>query len=218
MLALSWTYSNSHRLTKWYGHVDYYGKYVIGQWFALDAETGTEFWSRKFLDQQPFVTAPDVIVAYETRSDGPWTAGFGIYGIDAQTGQLLWTNHRHRLWQEFLRCFDFIPDSPTNFATSQSSLMISMSSLHPAAASTFAPVGLVRHPPYIGNTITKDQLQLKYSTTTSHLDWMATRSSFKVLVTILGFSARSSRSRPLAVRCKRSLSVCGWQLLLLPLS
>lgn len=109
MLEPQWTYSNSRRLTQWYGHVDYYGQYVIGQWFVLDAKTGTEYWSRTFGRPNTVCDcAHDVIVAYETRSDGPWTFGFGIYGIDAQTGQLLWTNHGRGLWGKLLRCADYV--------------------------------------------------------------------------------------------------------------
>jgi hypothetical protein len=56
-----------------------------------------------------------VIVASETRSDGPWTAGFGIYGIDSQTGKLLWTNHGRGLWGKLLRCFDYVPGFTNEF-------------------------------------------------------------------------------------------------------
>ena len=116
MLEPQWTYSNSRRLTKWYGHVDYYGQYVIGQWFALDAQTGAEHWSRTFYRPTTVCDcAHDVIVASETRSDGPWTAGFGIYGIDAQTGQLLWANHGRGLWGKLLRCLDYVPGFTNEF-------------------------------------------------------------------------------------------------------
>lgn len=116
MLEPRWTYSNPRGLTKWYGHVDYYGRYVIGQWFALDADTGTEYWSHGFLRPTTVCgCAHDVIVACETRSDGPWTAGFGIYGIDARTGRLLWINHARGLWGKLLRCFDYVPGFTNEF-------------------------------------------------------------------------------------------------------
>jgi hypothetical protein len=119
MLELQWTYSNSHRLIKWYGHVNYYGNYVIGQWFVLDAETGREYWSRKFYRPTSICDCTnDVIVAYETRSDGPWTACFGIYGINAKTGRLLWTNHARGLWGKLLRCFDYVPGFTNEFRDS----------------------------------------------------------------------------------------------------
>jgi hypothetical protein len=116
MLKPRWTYSNPRGLTKWYGHVDYYGPYVIGQWFALDAESGTEYWSRRFFrptDVRGF--AQNVIVASEMRSDGPWTADFGIYGIGARTGKLLWTSHARGLWGRLLRCLDYVPGFTNEF-------------------------------------------------------------------------------------------------------
>jgi hypothetical protein len=116
MLKPRWTYSNLNNLTKWYGHVDYYGQYVIGQWFALNADTGTEYWSRRFFRPTTvFVCKYDVIVASETRSDGPWTGNFGIYGIDAKTGNLLWTNHGRGIWGKFLRCLDYVPKFTNEF-------------------------------------------------------------------------------------------------------
>lgn len=116
MLKPRWKHSNPRRLTQWYGNVDYYGQYVIGQWFALDAETGTEYWSKKF--HRPTTLrgcAHDVIIATESRSDGPWTADFGIYGMDAQTGKLLWTNHGHGLWGKLLRGLDYVPGFTNEF-------------------------------------------------------------------------------------------------------
>ena len=50
-----------------------------------------------------------VIVANETRSDGPWTAGFGCYGISLQNGRLLWTSHGSGLWGRFVRLLDYVP-------------------------------------------------------------------------------------------------------------
>ncbi|MDX1946498.1 MAG: hypothetical protein SFU86_13945 [Pirellulaceae bacterium] len=116
MITPRWTYSNSSRLSKWYGHVEYYGPYVIGQWFALNAETGAEYWSRRFFRPTTVCDcAHDVIVASETRSDGPWVFDFGIYGIHAQTGKLLWTNHGRGLWGRMLRCFDYVPGFTNEF-------------------------------------------------------------------------------------------------------
>lgn len=110
MLEPRWTYSNRRGLTKWYGHVDYFGRHVIGQWFALDAESGTKYWSRQFFRPTTVCgCSDDVIIASETRSDGPSIAGFGIYGIDVLTGKLLWTNHARGLWGKLLRCCDYVP-------------------------------------------------------------------------------------------------------------
>jgi len=116
MLEPRWTYSNPLGLSKWYGHVDYHGRYVIGQWFALDAETGTQYWTRRFFRPTTVCgCAHGVIVASETRSDGPWTVGFGVYGIDAQTGNLRWVNHGRGLWGKLLRCFDYVPGFTNEF-------------------------------------------------------------------------------------------------------
>lgn len=116
MLEPRWTYSNPIGLSKWYGHVDYYDQYVIGQWFAIDAETGAQYWTRRFVRPTTVCgCAHGVIVVYETRSDGPWTAGFGVYGIDAQTGKLRWVNHGRGLWGKLLRCFDYVPGFTNEF-------------------------------------------------------------------------------------------------------
>ncbi len=116
MLARRWTYSNPRGLTQWYGHVDYFGPYVIGQWFVLDAVSGREHWSRRWSRPNTVCgCAQDVIVATEMRSDGPWTATFGIYGIDARTGTLQWTAHAREPLGRLLRCFDFVPGFTNEF-------------------------------------------------------------------------------------------------------
>src|SRR5262249_7436635 len=51
----------------------------------------------------------DVAVASETRSDGPWTADFGCYGISLKTGDLLWASHAAGLWGRVLRLLDSVP-------------------------------------------------------------------------------------------------------------
>lgn len=110
MLVPRWTYENSQYLYRWYGHVDYFGQYIMGQWFVLEAATGTELWARRFNRPNSILACEqDVIIASEMRSDGPWTADFGIYGIAAKTGDLLWTSHARGWWGKFLRCCDYIP-------------------------------------------------------------------------------------------------------------
>lgn len=119
MLEPQWTYINSRRFNDWYYVVDYYGPYVIGPWFVLDAQTGAKFWSGKYF--RPTVACDcesDVIIATETRSDGPWICNFGIYAIDAKTGRLLWTSHARGFWGKLLRCFDFIPGFTNEFRDS----------------------------------------------------------------------------------------------------
>jgi hypothetical protein len=50
-----------------------------------------------------------VIVASEMRSDGPWTLDFGCYGIDLETGTLLWVSHRDGLYGTIVRVLDYLP-------------------------------------------------------------------------------------------------------------
>ena len=38
-----------------------------------------------------------IVVLSEMRSDGPWTADFGVYAIALESGDLLWTSHREGL-------------------------------------------------------------------------------------------------------------------------
>lgn len=110
MLKLRWTYRNPRGLTDWYGHVDYFDQYVIGQWFVLDSDTGVEYWSHRFLRANNIVDCQNgIIVASEMRSDGPWTVDFGIYGIDVQTGKILWINHGRGILGVALYCCDFVP-------------------------------------------------------------------------------------------------------------
>ena len=110
MLQPRWRYSTSLGLKRWYGNVDYYGAHVIGQWFVLDAESGRECWSRRFRRPNTVrgVTS-GVIVASEMRSDGPWTVDFGIYGIDVESGELLWTNHAGAPWGGLCAWLDLVP-------------------------------------------------------------------------------------------------------------
>jgi hypothetical protein len=50
-----------------------------------------------------------VIVATEVRSDGPWTLYFGCYGIDLETGDMLWVSHRDGLYGAIVRALDHLP-------------------------------------------------------------------------------------------------------------
>lgn len=48
-------------------------------------------------------------MAYEMRSDGPWTAGFGCYGLSLENGSLIWASHGTGIVGKLSRFFDFIP-------------------------------------------------------------------------------------------------------------
>jgi hypothetical protein len=105
-----WTHSSKQPLTQWYGHVQLLPKHVLGQWACLERSTGQLLWARR-LGRPNTVrgVGADVIVASEMRSDGPWTADFGVYGIDLETGKLLWTSHANGLWGRLVRGLDAVP-------------------------------------------------------------------------------------------------------------
>jgi hypothetical protein len=97
-------------LALWYGHVELLKRHVVGQWFCLDRDSGSCFWDRRFWRINAIQAVADgVIVGSETRSDGPWTAGFGCYGIDLETGKLRWVSHRNGVWGKLVRMLDFFP-------------------------------------------------------------------------------------------------------------
>ena len=105
-----WMFASSKPLTRWYGHVHLLPNHVVGQWFCVDRLSGQVKWQLNF-GRPNTITAvnSDVIVASEMRSDGPWTASFGCYGICLDTGQLLWKSHRSGFWGRFVRLLDFVP-------------------------------------------------------------------------------------------------------------
>ncbi len=108
--APSWTFTAKHPLTQWYGHVHLLPDRVLGQWVCLDRHDGSPIWERRLWRPNTICDVHDgVIVATEMRSDGPWTADFGCYGISLDTGELLWTSHGRGWWGIFLRMLDFIP-------------------------------------------------------------------------------------------------------------
>lgn len=104
-----WSFAADRSLI-WYGHTQLLSDRVIGPWFCLDRETGSLIWQRTFRRPNTIRGVSErVIVASETRSDGPWTADFGCYGICMKTGKLLWTSHAPGWWGRAVRLFDYIP-------------------------------------------------------------------------------------------------------------
>lgn len=105
-----WTFASKKSLTQWYGHVHLLPHHVVGQWFCLERTTGSPKWQRTFFRPNT-IRAFDsgVIVASEMRSDGPWTADFGCYGISLEKGRLLWTSHGSGFWGRIVRLLDFLP-------------------------------------------------------------------------------------------------------------
>ncbi|MCA9174365.1 MAG: hypothetical protein KDB14_07760 [Planctomycetales bacterium] len=49
------------------------------------------------------------------RSDGPWTATFGCYGISLESGTLLWASHGSGIRGVLARMLDFVPGFTNEF-------------------------------------------------------------------------------------------------------
>lgn len=112
MLATSprWIHRSNRPLTQWYGHVQLLPKHVLGQWACLERSTGQLLWAHPLgRPNRVCGVGAGVIVASEMRSDGPWTADFGVYGIDLETGRLLWTSHAGGIWGRVIRALDAVP-------------------------------------------------------------------------------------------------------------
>jgi hypothetical protein len=106
----AWTFTSQSSLSMWYGHVHLLPGRVLGQWVCLNRSEGRLVWQKRFFRPNTiYEVVSGVIIASETRSDGPWTLDFGCYGISLETGQLLWTSHARGGWGGFLRLLDFIP-------------------------------------------------------------------------------------------------------------
>lgn len=105
-----WTFASRHAVTQWYGHVHLLPNCVLGQWCCLERDSGKLVWEKRFHRPNTIRAVTDeVVVASETRSDGPWAADFGCYGISMRTGELLWTSHAQGWWGRALRLLDFVP-------------------------------------------------------------------------------------------------------------
>ena len=105
-----WRFSSARQLTQWYGHVQLLPRCAVGQWFCLDRNSGDLKWQRQHFRANSICGIDSgVIVAYEMRSDGPWTAGFGCYGLSLESGGLIWASHGTGIMGKLSRIFDFIP-------------------------------------------------------------------------------------------------------------
>lgn len=111
-----WGFAARKQVYRWYDHARLSHDRVFGQWFALDRSNGRCIWERNFWRPNSITGFTNrVIVATECRSDGPSTAEYGCYGIDASTGALIWTSHRNGWWGKLLRILDFIPGNANEF-------------------------------------------------------------------------------------------------------
>jgi hypothetical protein len=111
-----WIVAPEKPLTQWYGHVNLLPKHVLGQWLCIDRATGQVKWQQSFFRPNTIAGVDSgVIVASEMRSDGPWTANFGCYGMSLEDGQMLWTSHSTGLWGSLGRLLDFVPGLTNEF-------------------------------------------------------------------------------------------------------
>lgn len=105
-----WSFAAGREVYQWYGHVQLLPDRVLGQWCCLERETGRGIWQRNYWRPNTVRGVSErVVVASETRSDGPWTADFGCYGICMKSGNLLWTSHARGWWGRVVRVLDFVP-------------------------------------------------------------------------------------------------------------
>jgi hypothetical protein len=105
-----WTFTSRFGLRQWYDHVRLLPGKVLGQWWCVDRANGTVLWERTYPRPNTIIgIAEEVIVASETRSDGPWTLDFGCYGLSLKTGERLWTSHREGLWGRVMQWIDAVP-------------------------------------------------------------------------------------------------------------
>ncbi len=114
-----WSFRAKNHLIQWYGHVHLLSAHVVGQWFSLNRKTGECLWEHGFHRANAiFDTVDDVILASETRSDGPWTADFGCCGISVTKGVVLWRWSGNGIWGRMVRALDFVPGFTNDFRTS----------------------------------------------------------------------------------------------------
>lgn len=105
-----WIFSDAKPLTQWYGHVHLLSEHAVGQWLCVNRKSGQLLWRSEFWRPNTFCGVDsDVIVASEMRSDGPWTATFGCYGISLKSGTLIWTSHGSGMRGILLQIFDYLP-------------------------------------------------------------------------------------------------------------
>jgi len=106
-----WTYRSDKDLTQWYGHVHLLPDKAVGQWFAVDRSTGKCLWEKSYWRPNNICEiTEDIILANETRSDGPWTLNFGCYALSLLTGELIWQWHGPGPWGWLVRQLDLVPE------------------------------------------------------------------------------------------------------------
>ena len=111
-----WSFTANKHLHLWYGHVHLLNDYVVGQWFVLKRNSGECLWERGFQRANTIFEITDgVILASETRSDGPWTASFGCYGISLSSGDMLWRWYGNGIRGRLAKFLDCVPNYTNEF-------------------------------------------------------------------------------------------------------
>ncbi|BDI30955.1 hypothetical protein CCAX7_30060 [Capsulimonas corticalis] len=106
----AWRYESRTGISGYLSHVDFYGPYVIGQWFCLDAATGAIIWRRAQKQANEIIGVDaGVIVASEMMTVSCWTASIGCYGISLVTGELLWTSDSDGIRKYLWKALECIP-------------------------------------------------------------------------------------------------------------
>lgn len=105
-----WRFRSERALTQWYDYVHLLPDCVVGQWFRVERTSGELVWQKDHFRANSICGIDSgVIVAYEMRSDGPWTAGFGCYGISLDSGEIVWRSHNQGSLGLLGRLLDCIP-------------------------------------------------------------------------------------------------------------
>ena len=106
----AWTFTAKKHLHMSYGHVHLLSDSVVGQWFVAKRIGGECLWEKEFARVNTiFEITDDVILASETRSDGPWTLDFGCYGISLPNGEMLWKWYGEGLRGKSTAMLDVVP-------------------------------------------------------------------------------------------------------------
>lgn len=91
----AWTVVAQRCLTQGYGYVRLMRRHALGEWICVERDTGGVLWEHEF-DRPNSISgvADDVIVATENLSVGLGGNGsFHGYGLELETGHLVWTSH-----------------------------------------------------------------------------------------------------------------------------
>lgn len=88
----AWTRQFDSKVSSWSSHVWLHGAHAVGQWYALERETGEVVWRRDFEAADRIAgIAGNVIVATKAINGQPRVPGEGCHALDLATGTSLWS-------------------------------------------------------------------------------------------------------------------------------